>query len=220
MSTLLNIEIQDTHKELFRRTIEYLLANTFILKSREENLYKYLSNTSNMTNINCYLEMLGYTVYTNAQMGIAMLQTVNKDDDPARDTTLKLKSHYSRALIIIAKTYMEKFFSGEETISITMRELTDQLAAYKIKGPSNEKNWVENALNIFRQYSLVDFNLKDTTEDRVIFIHDSIRLLLGEHIDQFKENVNRYINIFNNEDISEDDPNDYEDIEQVDYTEE
>lgn len=214
MSTVLHIEIQDTHVDLFRKSIEYLLANTFLLKSREETLYKYLSNVSNLTNVNKYLELLGYVVHINTQTEIAMLQTVDKgDDDPKRYTTLQLRAHYSRVLIILAKLYYEKYISGDDVIRVTIRELSDQIAAYKITGPTSEKNWLENALGLFKKYNLIDFDSKDETENKVITLNDSIRLLLGGHIEQFKANVDKYINIFgSNDDLLE------ENIEEPDDT--
>ncbi len=210
MAQTLHIEIQDTYREIFRKTIEYLLANTFVIKAREDAMYRYLSNPSNLTNINSYFWLIGYTVYLNKDLGIAQLQVVTKDDEPARYTTLRLDAATSRVLVLLAKIYQEQYESGKEVMSVTMRELTDQLEAYKIKGPNNQKKWIERALDIFKKHSIIDYDPHDLSEDKVIIIHDTIRLLLGEHIDAFKENVSRYIDVFNKSEISSDDEDECE----------
>ena len=59
---------------LFKRCIRRLLDVTFILEEKEERLYRFIAEESNLYNVNAYLSLMGYQVVLSERLKVAMLQ--------------------------------------------------------------------------------------------------------------------------------------------------
>ena len=205
----LHLEIQDNQAELFRRTIAYLTANTFIIAQKEKGLFNYVKNPANQTYINTFFEIMNCKLYVDEELGVAMLQPIDKDAEETSFKTERFSSPHSAVLLVLAKIYMDQFERGKEVICTTVGELIDHLHAYKVIQPPNEKNWIINALTKFRRLSLVDFNTgkdKRLSEDTVIIIYDSIRLQIcsSGRFETFKANLKDYGYDFSGGELNDD----------------
>ena len=77
----LELSIREEDGILFKRCIRKLLDATFIVKDKEERLYAYISRESNRQDISDYLRMIGFDVFVDDHVGVAMLRQF---DDPVQ----------------------------------------------------------------------------------------------------------------------------------------
>ena len=77
----LEIEIPETDILMFKKAVRHLLDSTFVLKEKEEKLYRFIAREANRFEISQYLQAIGYDLIVEEKAGVAMLVISEQDED-------------------------------------------------------------------------------------------------------------------------------------------
>ena len=160
-----------------------MLDSTFIVGDKDEALYAYVSRESNRQDISDYLRMIGFDVYVDANVRIAMLKPYEADEETIglkRANVLNFTNEQYHLLLVLWEIYLENLGYSEENV-ITKGNLVDKLHAYDIDA---EKKDLTQALKVFKKYDLIDCDPNDYSEDAVIILYPSLQF--GWDLTQFK----------------------------------
>lgn len=196
-----HIIIPESTELLFKRAYDYLWSHSFIVKEKEPELFRFLSQNANLTNMNDYLGITGYSVEVDTDIGVACLKSADESLE-RRKTQLSFEVQESQLLIVLAKLYFEAYDTGITSCKITIKDLIDQIHLFEIKGPTTKPNWLKDAIRKFRKYQFIDCDTKiieskkdrHISEESVITLLPTIIFLLDTK--QFKENVTSLSDIY------------------------
>lgn len=202
----LNISIKEENNILFKRCIRKLLDSTFIVGDKDEKLYAFISRESNRQDISDYLRMIGFDVLVDTNVRIAMLRQHEADEESVglkRANVLTFSTEQYHILLVLWEIYLENLgFSDENTV--LRGDFIDKLKAYEVDA---DKRVLSAAMKLFKKYDLIDYDLKDETEDAVITLYPSLQF--GWNLAQFQTVSAEYIKNEQNEDYDNDE-GDYE----------
>ena len=174
---------------LFKRCIRRLLDVTFILEEKEERLYRFISEESNLYNVNAYLALMGYQVVLSERLKVAMLQPNDED----RETVgLKVVNLYHfdqkemRLLIVLWLLFLERM-GYEEAVYVTVGEIIDKCQIYQISLTPAE---FKHAYRIFRRFSLIDYDDDVNKEDGRVRLYPSLQFCMD--VEQLKKVMEEY----------------------------
>ena len=106
----LQISVKEESMNLFKRSIRKLLESTFILQSRDEKLYQFVSRESNRQDISEYLRMIGFDVIVDEKTGICMLIASEEDVETVglkRANVVTFTTLQYHLLLVLWKVYLE-----------------------------------------------------------------------------------------------------------------
>lgn len=186
----LEISVKEENIILFKRCIRKLLDSSFIIGDKDEKLYSFISRESNRQDISDYLRMSGLDVLVDTNVRIAMLRPYEADEEtPGLKNTniIRFSNEQYHILLVLWEIYLENLgYSNENTVS--MGDFIDKLKAYEV---DVDKRSLSTSLKLFKKFELINFDLKDNSEDALITLYPSLQF--GWDIEQFRTISDEYI---------------------------
>lgn len=186
----LNISIKEENNILFKRCARKLLDSTFIVGDKDEKLYSFISRESNRQDISDYLRMIGFDVLVDTNVKIAMLKPHEADEEAVglkRANVVSFTTEQYHLLLVLWEVYLENLGYSEENI-VMRGDLIDKIMAYEV---DVDKSRLSAAMKIFKKYDLIDYDIKDESEDAIITLYPSLQF--GWDIAQFQTVTAEYM---------------------------
>lgn len=186
----LQISVKEESMNLFKRSIRKLLESTFILQSKDEKLYQFVSRESNRQDISEYLRMIGFDVIVDEKTGVCMLIASEEDAETVglkRANVVVFTTLQYHLLLVLWKVYLENLGYNEGNF-VTKGDLIDKIKSYGLPLVRAELN---AAFRLFKKYSLINFNEDEEGEDMKIELYPSLQF--GWDIPQFQTVVKEYL---------------------------
>ena len=165
----LELSIREEDGILFKRCVRKLLDATFIVKDKEEKLYAYISRESNRQDISDYLRMIGFDVFVDDHVGVAMLRQFEADEETVglkRANVVSFTTEQYHLLLVLWEIYLENL-GYQEHNTVSRGDLVDKIKVYEA---DFDKTKLNNALKLFKKYSLIDYDTKDmNTEEGIAY---------------------------------------------------
>ena len=162
----LSISIKEENNILFKRCVRKLLDSTFIVGDKDEKLYSFISRESNRQDISDYLRMIGFDVLVDTNVKIAMLKPYEADEDAVglkRANVVSFTTEQYHLLLVLWEVYLENLGYSEENV-VMRGDLIDKIKAYEV---DVDKSRLSAAMKIFKKYDLIDYDIKDESEDAI-----------------------------------------------------
>ena len=128
----LQISVKEESMNLFKRSIRKLLESTFILQSKDEKLYQFVSRESNRQDISEYLRMIGFDVIIDEKTGVCMLIASEEDAETTglkRANVVTFTTLQYHLLLVLWKVYLENLGYNEGNF-VTKGDLIDKIKSY------------------------------------------------------------------------------------------
>ena len=186
----LSISIKEENNILFKRCVRKLLDSTFIVGDKDEKLYSFISRESNRQDISDYLRMIGFDVLVDTNVKIAMLKPYEADEDAVglkRANVVSFTTEQYHLLLVLWEVYLENLGYSEENF-VMRGDLIDKIKAYEV---DVDKSRLSAAMKIFKKYDLIDYDIKDESEDAIITLYPSLQF--GWDIAQFQTVTAEYM---------------------------
>lgn len=186
----LSISIKEENNILFKRCVRKLLDSTFIVGDKDEKLYSFISRESNRQDISDYLRMIGFDVFVDTNVKIAMLKPYEADEDAVglkRANVVSFTTEQYHLLLVLWEVYLENLGYSEENV-VMRGDLIDKIKAYEV---DVDKSRLSAAMKIFKKYDLIDYDIKDESEDAIITLYPSLQF--GWDITQFQTVTAEYM---------------------------
>ena len=186
----LSISIKEENSILFKRCVRKLLDSTFIVGDKDEKLYSFISRESNRQDISDYLRMIGFDVLVDTNVKIAMLKPHEADEEAVglkRANVVSFTTEQYHLLLVLWEVYLENLGYSEENV-VMRGDLIDKIKAYEV---DVDKSRLSAAMKIFKKYDLIDYDIKDESEDAIITLFPSLQF--GWEIVQFQTVTEEYM---------------------------
>lgn len=186
----LNLSIREESSVLFKRCVRKLLASTFVLRDKDEKLYAFLSRESNRQDVSEYLRMVGFDILVEDKSGVCMLIASEEDEETVglkRAGVVSFTPLQYHLLLALWKIYLENL-GYQEGNYISKGDLIDKIMSY---GITTGKAELSAALQLFKKYSLINFNDKEDGEELQIQLYPSLQF--GWDLPQFQTVARQYI---------------------------
>lgn len=178
----LNISVKEENSIWFKRCIRKLLDSTFIVGDKDEKLYAFIARESNRQDVSDYLRMMGFDVFVDTNVRIAMLKPYEADEETTglkRANVVSFTTEQYHLLLVLWEAYLENFGYNEENV-VMRGDLIDKIKAYEV---DVDKTRLSAAMKLFKKYNLIDYDLKDESEDAIVTLYPSLQF--GWDIAQF-----------------------------------
>ncbi|RGY55045.1 DUF4194 domain-containing protein [[Clostridium] symbiosum] len=179
----LNISVKEENNILFKRCIRKLLDSTFIVGDKDEKLYAFISRESNRQDISDYLRMIGFDVLVDTNVRIAMLKLYEADEEAVglkRANVVSFTTEQYHLLLVLWEVYLENLGYSDENV-VMRGDLIDKIKVYEV---DLDKTKLSAAMKIFKKYNLIDYDVKEESEDVIITLYPSLQF--GWDIAQFQ----------------------------------
>ena len=179
----LNISVKEENNILFKRCIRKLLDSTFIVGDKDEKLYAFISRESNRQDISDYLRMIGFDVLVDTNVRIAMLKLYEADEEAVglkRANVVSFTTEQYHLLLVLWEVYLENLGYSDENV-VMRGDLIDKIKVYE---GDLDKTKLSAAMKIFKKYNLIDYDVKEESEDAIITLYPSLQF--GWDIAQFQ----------------------------------
>lgn len=186
----LSISIKEENNILFKRCIRKLLDSTFIVGDKDEKLYSFISRESNRQDISDYLRMIGFDVLVDTNVRIAMLKLHEADEEVVglkRANVVSFTNEQYHLLLVLWEIYLENLGYNDENV-VMRGDLIDKIKAYEV---DVDKSRLSSAMKIFKKYDLIDYDIKDESEEAIITLYPSLQF--GWNIAQFQTVTAEYM---------------------------
>ena len=186
----LSISIKEENNIVFKRCIRKLLDSTFIVGDKDEKLYAFISRESNRQDISDYLRMIGFDVLVDTNVRIAMLKPHEADEEAVglkRANVVSFTTEQYHLLLVLWEVYLENLGYSESNV-VRKGDLIDKIKAYEV---DIDKSKLSAAMKLFKKYDLLDYDIKDESEDAVITLYPSLQF--GWDIAQFQTVTEEYM---------------------------
>lgn len=186
----LSISIKEENNILFKRCIRKLLDSTFIVGDKDEKLYTFISRESNRQDISDYLRMIGFDVLVDTNVRIAMLKPHEADEEAVglkRENVVSFTNEQYHLLLVLWEVYLENLGYNDENV-VMRGDLIDKIKAYEV---DVDKSRLSAAMKIFKKYNLIDYDIKDESEETIITLYPSLQF--GWDIAQFQTVTAEYM---------------------------
>ncbi len=207
----LNLTIKEENSLLFKRCIRKLLDGTFIVGDKDEKLYAFISRESNRQDISDYLRMMGFDVFVDTNVRVAMLKPYEGDEEAVglkRANVVTFTPEQYHLLLVLWESYLENLGYNEENM-VMRGDLIDRIKAYEV---DVDRGKLSAAMKLFKKYSLIDYDPKDESEDGLITLYPSLQF--GWDIAQFRTVTAEYMKNHSAGDSMADDGEDNEEGEE------
>lgn len=194
----LSISVKEENNILFKRCIRKLLDSTFIVGDKDEKLYAFVSRESNRQDISDYLRMIGFDVFVDTNVRIAMLKPHESDEEVVglkRANVVSFTTEQYHLLLVLWEAYLENLGYNEENV-VMRGDLIDKIKAYEV---DVDKSKLSAAMKIFKKYSLIDYDTKDESEDAIVTLYPSLQF--GWDISQFQTVTAEYMKNGSDEEV-------------------
>ena len=197
-------DLSAKEQEMMRRGIRLLLSRTFLIKSRERELFGFFAR--NATQMETYFAPMGYTMFLERDYGIVMLRDRQEEKVDAQESAAINKKIFTiRESVIysaLAWIFMERMSGSlDRSIRIRPEELTKTLEQFGIgAGFRTEfnKTQIEDALKTLQRFSLVEIKGELGDKDCTLVLYPT--LLFGMDLKAIEEYLQRkkdsYINYY------------------------
>ena len=151
----LNISVKEENSILFKRCIRKLLDSTFIVGDKDEKLYAFISRESNRQDISDYLRMIGFDVFVDTNVRIAMLKPYEADEEAVglkRANVVSFTTEQYHLLLVLWEVYLENLGYSDENV-VMRGDLIDKIKVYEV---DLDKTKLSAAMKIFKKYNLID----------------------------------------------------------------
>lgn len=210
------INIPETESLMFKKAIRHLLNSTFVLKEKEEKLYRYIARESNRFEISQYLQVIGYDILVEEKAGVAMLILSEQDEDAQglrKANVIQFTPLQYHLLLVLWQTYLSGLGTEDGTF-IEMGALVDRIKSFGIDVSGQE---LRTALKLFKKYMLIHYNEDDKGENARIRLYPSLQF--GWDLPQFKTIADDILHAGEQEEtdkdeVADDDMDDTEDEEE------
>ncbi len=189
MDKVYQVTIKEEDQLLFKRSIRKLLESTFLLREKEERLYRFVEKESNRYDISEYLKLIGFDLLVEEKAGVAMLVANEEDEDMPglkRANVITFQTQQYHLLLILWEVYLENLGYNEENF-ITRGDLIDKIKSY---GLSPESRELRAAFKLFKRYSLISYDENELGEEAKIQLYPSLQF--GWDLPQFQAVVEEY----------------------------
>lgn len=209
----LSISIKEENNILFKRCVRKLLDSTFIVGDKDEKLYSFISRESNRQDISDYLRMIGFDVLVDTNVKIAMLKPHEADEEAVglkRANVVSFTTEQYHLFLVLWEVYLENLGYSEENV-VMRGDLIDKIKAYEV---AVDKSKLSTAMKIFKKYDLIDYDIKDESEDAIITLYPSLQF--GWDITQFQTVTAEYMKndvVLDDEEVTYSDVREEEDDE-------
>ena len=179
----LNISVKEENNILFKLCIRKLLDSTFIVCDKDEKLYAFISRESNRQDISDYLRMIGFDVLVDTNVRIAMLKLYEADEEAVglkRANVVSFTTEQYHLLLVLWEVYLENLGYSDENV-VMRGDLIDKIKVYEV---DLDKTKLSAAMKIFKKYNLIDYDVKEESEDAIITLYPSLQF--GWDIAQFQ----------------------------------
>lgn len=179
----LNISVKEENSNMFKRCIRKLLESTFIVGDKDEKMYAFIARESNRQDVSDYLRMIGFDVFVDENVRIAMLKPHEADEETTglkRANAVTFTTEQYHLLLVLWEVYLENLGYSEEN-AVLRGDLIDKIKAYEV---DVDKTKLSAAMKLFKKYDLIDYDAKDESEDAIITLYPSLQF--GWDIAQFK----------------------------------
>lgn len=179
----LNISVKEENNILFKRCIRKLLDSTFIVGDKDEKLYAFISRESNRQDISDYLRMIGFDVLVDTNVRIAMLKLYEADEEAVglkRANVVSFTTEQYHLLLVLWEVYLENLGYSDENV-VMRGDLIDKIKVYEV---DLDKTKLSAAMKIYKKYNLIDYDVKEESEDAIITLYPSLQF--GWDIAQFQ----------------------------------
>lgn len=212
----LQISVKEESMNLFKRSIRKLLESTFILQSKDEKMYQFVSRESNRQDISEYLRMIGFDVIVDEKAGVCMLIASEEDAETTglkRANVVTFTTLQYHLLLVLWEVYLENLGYSEGNF-VTKGDLIDKIKSYGLPLVRTELN---AAFRLFKKYSLINFNEEEDGEDIKIELYPSLQF--GWDIPQFQTVVKEYLKEASEEEEVQRNADFSDQIDQADFEE-
>lgn len=189
----LELSIPDQDAVMFKKAVRHLFDSTFILKEKEEKLYRFLARESIRQEVSQYLQVIGFDLVIEEKAGVAMLTIGTQDEDTEgirRSNIIQFSTVQYHLLLVFWQAYLETL-GGEGGTYLEMGSLVDRIHAAGIEIGGAE---LKSALRLFKKYMFIQYSEDDRGEDMKIRLYPSLQF--GWDLPQFKEVVDGYLSGF------------------------
>ena len=179
----LNISVKEENNILFKRCIRKLLDSTFIVGDKDEKLYAFISRESNRQDISDYLRMIGFDVLVDTNVRIAMLKLYEADEEAVglkRANVVSFTTEQYHLLLVLWEVYLENLGYSDENV-VMRGDLIDKIKVYEV---DLDKTKLSAAMKIFKKDNLIEYDVKEESEDAIITLYPSLQF--GWDIAQFQ----------------------------------
>ena len=186
----LHITIREENSVLFKKSIRKLLESTFLLREKDEKLYRFVERESNRYDISEYLKFMGLDILVNEKSGVAMLMASEEDEETVglkRANVITFTTLQYHLLLVLWEIYLENL-GYDEGDFVTRGDLIDKIKSYGLLPASTE---LKAAFKLFKKYSLIDYDENKTGEDARIKLYPSLQF--GWDIPQFRMVAEEYL---------------------------
>lgn len=188
-------DLSAREQEMMRRGTRILLSRTFLLKSKERELFGFFAR--NCAYMETYFAPMGYSAFGDRDYGIVMLKDRQEDKVDSKETVSVNKKVFSiRESVIycaLAWIFMERMSgSMDRSILIRPEELTQTLEQFGIgAGFRTEfnKTQIGDALKTLQRFSLVEVKGTLGDEECVLVLYPA--LLFGLDLKAMEDFVGR-----------------------------
>ena len=173
-----------SEKALFRRSCRKLLKSTFIVRAKdEEHRRAYFFISKNPEPFQLYFSYIGFDLGVDRDNGVVMLQN---RDDPSESRRIQvnrvqLRKAESIVLCCLWTIYADRLREGRlnQAVLVTFAELIFTLEKYGLRDQI-DKRAMSDALNLLKQYNLLDLNGRVGEDDFSIRLYPSLQFALNE----------------------------------------
>lgn len=187
-------DLASADKDRFARICRRLLANTFIVKEKDEQNradYFFVRNPSHREMFSEYFGYIGYCISVDETAGVVMLTNIDYGNNSIQSNRIRFKLYESVILCSLWLLYEAKMTSdGLRAITVSKAELnmeTERLGyADKI-----DKNAMLSALKKFSAFNLIEVIGEITDPDCTIRLYPSLRFCMDAN--EFKSFVEQVV---------------------------
>lgn len=164
-------------KAMTAKITRYLLAHTYIVRDKNEKMFRFCRNEENKRKLSAVLEQIGYYIDVDDKLGIVRL--INTDD-AENELAGKNENLFSFSkceqvyLAILWQYYVEHAY--EDTVTLSAKLLREKVLTFI---PAAKKMTEKEALKNLKYFNLVNF--KETNmDDYPITIYPTVLSIFDE----------------------------------------
>lgn len=185
-----------SERELFQKSCRKLLKQTFIVRDKdEENKKLYFFTSKQQEVFTKYLSLIGFDIIVDRDSGVVMLRNCAGTGAAGgiQMNHVSLKKAESIVLCCLWTLYADRLRSGslEKNIMVSVTDLRFALEKYGLRD-AIDKTMMNNILNLFSKYNLLDVCGKIGDPDCMIKLYASMQFALdGNEFEQFATDMEK-----------------------------
>ncbi|MGN0378346.1 MAG: DUF4194 domain-containing protein [Butyrivibrio sp.] len=185
-----------SERELFQKSCRRLLKQTFIVRDKdEENKKLYFFTSKQQEVFTKYLSLIGFDIIVDRDSGVVMLRNCAGTGaiGGLQVNHVSLKKAESIVLCCLWTLYADRLRSGslQKNIMVSVTDLRFALEKYGLRDEI-DKTMMNNILNLFSKYNLLDVCGKIGDPDCMIKLYASMQFALdGNEFEQFATDMEK-----------------------------